>query len=101
MMTNTTTNVARVVFYALISFILMLSAAFGISQLSGALESWQGCAARQEEVSSDEDAIRMVKSDYLVQKFLEKYPTILRSEEDLTGREWFLPTGKVGGTDGK
>ena len=89
MKTNAQTNLGRLVFSAFMSFALLFLATFGINQLTGAVESWRGCAAGQEEVSSDNDAIREAKNDYLIQKFLEKYPTILHSEEYSDGLRIF------------
>ncbi|HXY57053.1 MAG TPA: hypothetical protein VEH76_00570 [Methylocystis sp.] len=85
---------ARIVYYIFIAFALVFSAAFVKDSLDSGIEYWRGCASRREEVVGDEDAVRRVKSEYLVQKFLSEYPNILSSVEYLDGVGMFSGDAK-------
>jgi hypothetical protein len=76
-------NIGRVVFYTVACLVVVLLVLFAEDLLDSSVEYWRGCAGGQAEVISAEDAIQKVKNEYLVGKFLLRYPDILKSEEYL------------------
>jgi hypothetical protein len=84
---------AYFVFYIFIClvFVAFFAMLFCITNglLYSGLEAWRGCAPGQHEILSDEEAVRIVKGQYLTQNLLEKHPMVLNSEEYVHGLGMF------------